>query len=309
MASSTRGDTGDSAPPPLGDHGRIELDTLRHAIADGRIETVLTVMPDLYGRLMGKRIVGRYFLEEIAGDGMTCIWTALTRRKDIAALACQAALEIQRAIDRFNAEHADTPFRTRIGLHAGNVALGIIGGEGHYQLAVGGDVANTAARLESDINKLLRTNLLVSDAVRADLDSQKTRKVGTFVPRGKKRAIAVYEIRDAQRQPAVDAGAFEAALADFESGDWQAARAGFESLGQAFPGDGPTAFYMTLLDLYAADRGRCPRAERRRPVTRRAWSTSTRPGSSRLPAAESESCRDAAPLVANATLRFGSLVS
>ena len=58
------------AGAPLGDHGRIDLDELRGAIADGRIETVLTVMPDLYGRLMGKRIVGRYFLEEIAEDGM-----------------------------------------------------------------------------------------------------------------------------------------------------------------------------------------------------------------------------------------------
>lgn len=55
---------------PLGDHGRLDLETLRTAIADGRIETVLTVLPDLYGRLMGKRIVGRYFLEEIAAGGM-----------------------------------------------------------------------------------------------------------------------------------------------------------------------------------------------------------------------------------------------
>ena len=59
-----------AAATPLGDHGRIDLDTLREAIADGRIETVLTVFPDLYGRLMGKRIVGRYFLEEIASGGM-----------------------------------------------------------------------------------------------------------------------------------------------------------------------------------------------------------------------------------------------
>ena len=54
---------------PLGDHGMIDLETLRVAIADGRIETVLTVVPDLYGRLMGKRIVGRYFLDEIVSGG------------------------------------------------------------------------------------------------------------------------------------------------------------------------------------------------------------------------------------------------
>jgi glutamine synthetase len=54
----------------MSDPGRLDLATLREMIEDGRIETVLTVLPDLYGRLMGKRIVGRFFLEEIAEGGM-----------------------------------------------------------------------------------------------------------------------------------------------------------------------------------------------------------------------------------------------
>jgi glutamine synthetase len=39
-------------------------------VDDGSIETVITAVPDLYGRLMGKRIVGRFFLDEIAHSGM-----------------------------------------------------------------------------------------------------------------------------------------------------------------------------------------------------------------------------------------------
>ncbi len=50
--------------------GMLDLDSLRSKIEDGSIETVLTVFPDLYGRLMGKRIVGRFFLDEIAEGGM-----------------------------------------------------------------------------------------------------------------------------------------------------------------------------------------------------------------------------------------------
>ncbi len=50
--------------------GRLDLDTLRQKIHDGEIETVITAIPDLYGRLMGKRILGRFYLEEIADDGM-----------------------------------------------------------------------------------------------------------------------------------------------------------------------------------------------------------------------------------------------
>ena len=54
----------------MNDTGMIDLDSLRSKIEDGSIETVLTVFPDLYGRLMGKRIVGRLFLEESAEGGM-----------------------------------------------------------------------------------------------------------------------------------------------------------------------------------------------------------------------------------------------
>jgi glutamine synthetase len=43
---------------------------LEEAIRAGEIETVLTVLPDMYGRLMGKRITGHYFLEQVADQGM-----------------------------------------------------------------------------------------------------------------------------------------------------------------------------------------------------------------------------------------------
>src|SRR5213594_4707187 len=45
-------------------------DQLRDLVAQGDVDTVLTVFPDLYGRLVGKRIVGRYFCDEVLGIGM-----------------------------------------------------------------------------------------------------------------------------------------------------------------------------------------------------------------------------------------------
>jgi glutamine synthetase len=50
--------------------GRLTRAALERAIAAGEIETILTVFPDLYGRLVGKRIMGRFFLDEIADRGM-----------------------------------------------------------------------------------------------------------------------------------------------------------------------------------------------------------------------------------------------
>ena len=48
--------------------GQLDRAELEAGIRSGDIETVMTVFPDLYGRLMGKRMVGRFFLDEIAGD-------------------------------------------------------------------------------------------------------------------------------------------------------------------------------------------------------------------------------------------------
>jgi glutamine synthetase len=50
--------------------GRIDIRELERAVSEGEIDTVLVVFPDMYGRLVGKRIVGRYFVEEVADAGI-----------------------------------------------------------------------------------------------------------------------------------------------------------------------------------------------------------------------------------------------
>jgi glutamine synthetase len=43
--------------------GALTLDALKTAVADGSIDTVLVAFPDMQGRLIGKRFLGRYFLD------------------------------------------------------------------------------------------------------------------------------------------------------------------------------------------------------------------------------------------------------
>jgi glutamine synthetase len=50
--------------------GRLDLEALRRRVSDGSIDTVITALPDLYGRLVGKRIHGSFFLDEVASHGM-----------------------------------------------------------------------------------------------------------------------------------------------------------------------------------------------------------------------------------------------
>ena len=46
--------------------GKIDVEELKRLVANDEIDTVLVVFPDMYGRLVGKRIVARFFLEQSA---------------------------------------------------------------------------------------------------------------------------------------------------------------------------------------------------------------------------------------------------
>jgi glutamine synthetase len=48
--------------------GMLTVEALDEMVADGRIDTVLVVFPDLQGRLMGKRVTGHYWVEHM-GSG------------------------------------------------------------------------------------------------------------------------------------------------------------------------------------------------------------------------------------------------
>jgi glutamine synthetase len=52
-----------------GHSGRLTRQELARLVETGEIGTVLAVFPDFYGRLMGKRFVGRFFLEGVASKG------------------------------------------------------------------------------------------------------------------------------------------------------------------------------------------------------------------------------------------------
>jgi glutamine synthetase len=51
------------------DQGRLTLEQLRVDVAEGQIDTVLVVITDMQGRLQGKRLSARFFVEEVAEHG------------------------------------------------------------------------------------------------------------------------------------------------------------------------------------------------------------------------------------------------
>lgn len=55
--------------------GRLDANALDALVRNDEIDTVLTVFPDGYGRLLGKRVVARHFVEHVASEGAhACIY-------------------------------------------------------------------------------------------------------------------------------------------------------------------------------------------------------------------------------------------
>jgi glutamine synthetase len=49
--------------------GRLTLEALRRQVAAGEVDTVVAAMVDMQGRLVGKRVTGRFFVDEVAQEG------------------------------------------------------------------------------------------------------------------------------------------------------------------------------------------------------------------------------------------------
>jgi glutamine synthetase len=47
----------------------MNLQTLKNRVGKGEIDTVITVFPDVFGRLVGKRFTGKFFLDSVASHG------------------------------------------------------------------------------------------------------------------------------------------------------------------------------------------------------------------------------------------------
>ena len=195
-------------------------------------------------------------VSKIGDDSMMCVWAAPQPEKDARLNACLAALEIRQSVDRFNDRHEDQMLPTRVGLHAGEVAMGNVGGGGHYAWCLTGDTANSTSRIQG-LNKQLGTTILASESVVSDLDSLLSRRMGFFLLEGKSNPISIFEIvgqREFANKDKVDlCKRFDSALSDFEAGRWSQAAQEFHAVLSADPTDGPARFLLERCRHYSKE--------------------------------------------------------
>ncbi|SIS38856.1 adenylate/guanylate cyclase domain-containing protein [Insolitispirillum peregrinum] len=140
-------------------------------------------------------------INKYIGDAVMAMWNAPELCDNHAAAACRAALQARDIVERFNHDliaAGEPPFRTRFGVHCGDVVVGHIGDNDHIEYTALGDAVNVSARLEG-LNKTYGTTILVSEAVVAELgDEFETRFVAAVAPKGRAAEVRVYELVSAR---------------------------------------------------------------------------------------------------------------
>jgi adenylate cyclase len=192
-------------------------------------------------------------VDKYIGDAIMAIWNAPADDPDHAANACAAALALQRAHDRLNAEFEREgwpAYRTRIGLHTGEAVVGNIGSEDRMNYTALGATVNLAARLEG-LNKNYGTLILVSSALKQRAGPGFCfRSVDRIKPKGFAETFDIYELRGDKISAGADEREFcrewEAVYAAICSGPPAVAEAELDLFLAKYPEDGVAGYQRSI---------------------------------------------------------------
>lgn len=185
---------------------------------------------------------------------MLAIWATAHPDATLRNRACLAALDIERAVDRFNqSSYTEEKLPTRIGLHSGQMLLGNIGAIDHYEYRPVGDIVNTVSRIEG-LNKILGTRILVSEDVLYQVDGFLTRELGKFLLFGKSKPTVVYELicrsEESNEQKKGICNIFPKALCAYRKQSWEEAIKILNECIKIRKEDGPSRFYLKRCKKY-----------------------------------------------------------
>jgi adenylate cyclase len=137
-------------------------------------------------------------VDKYIGDSVMAFWGAPRHVENPAIKSCHAALACQRKVSvlsqKWKSKGLDFEFKTRIGIHTGDVIVGNIGSEARMNYTIIGDNVNLASRIES-ANKFYGTSILISETTHQKARQNfVTRLIDFAVLNGKSTPIRLYEL-------------------------------------------------------------------------------------------------------------------
>ncbi len=155
------------------------------------------------------------FIDQYYGDGVMALFPEAPDGAVMAAIAMHAAVS---GYNKEREKEGFQPIGIGVGLHTGDLMLGIIGSKERMQGAVVADAVNLAARLEG-LTRIYGTSVALSETTLSRLkepDKYKHRFVDKVRVKGKKEPVTVHEVFDGDPQPVVELK--EQTKASFEEG-------------------------------------------------------------------------------------------
>ncbi|MBN1535002.1 MAG: adenylate/guanylate cyclase domain-containing protein [Spirochaetes bacterium] len=138
-------------------------------------------------------------LDKYVGDEIMAFWGAPIPQDNHAMLACGAALEMMKELDRLNAlwqKEGKPRLDIGIGLNTGDMVVGNMGSASRMDYTLMGDNVNLGARLEGT-NKIYSTNIIISEFTYEHVKDQIiARELDLIRVKGKALPVKIYELID-----------------------------------------------------------------------------------------------------------------
>jgi class 3 adenylate cyclase len=193
------------------------------------------------------------FIDKYVGDAVMSLFAAGPDG------AVAAAVDMNRALEAFNAERSGQPLRMGIGVHAGPMRLGTVGSEERLETTVIGDTVNAASRLEGATKDFFGPVLISRQALdrMAQPGAYAMREVGHTTVLGRSEVLEIYEVLAARPGDEAKAliktrEAFSEALEAWYGGEFERAAEAFEHCASAVPADALAVYYAARCRALAA---------------------------------------------------------
>ena len=214
----------------------------------GDPQRVVQTLNDYFERTTGSIFDSDGVVIKFIGDAIFAAWGAPLEEPLGPAKAVRAAWKL---FESCKLVVDGVELKTRIGLNYGEVVAGNIGSSRRVDYTMIGDAVNLTARLEG-LNKMLETHVLLSEAIRAELDDEfRTRRVGKFRFKGRLEFTEVHELLGPAiaKQDPPWVTAFHRALDALNANQGAQALDLFTAVNamRGPVGDGPSRFYIERL--------------------------------------------------------------
>lgn len=199
----------------------------------------LTTLLNAYFSAMSPEILEeKGTIDKFIGDAIMAFWNAPLLVPEYCTHAVRSAMRMEKALEIFNTEHK-TSLAAGIGIHAGDVIVGNVGGKDRVNYTVLGDTVNLASRVEG-LTKKYGVGVIVTGEVKENTHDHSFlfRKLDVITVKGKTKPTPLYEVRHNTKENKIIFEEYERAFEAYSLQDFNTALVLFHTLGDK--GDTPS---------------------------------------------------------------------